>query len=160
MLARLSSLLGLVVAVGLVVTPMGGSRAEEKAGAKKETQGSHVEGSGFSLFDTESIKGVDESKIAKDPVCDRSKRPKINKVEPDEAKPGDRVVIKGENFGTKECFHSVTFSSASSAKVDFKFLNDTTVEAKVPDAKGGMTFVIIVTGGGSAQSKPLLVKGK
>ncbi|MGH7166636.1 MAG: IPT/TIG domain-containing protein [Nitrospiraceae bacterium] len=160
MFTRFSPLLVLVFAVGLVVTPMGGIWAKEKEEAKKETQGSHVEGSGFSLFDTESIKGFDESKVKKDPVCDRSKLPKINKVEPDEAKPGDRVVIKGENFGTKECFHSVTFSSASSAKVDYKFVNDTTVEAKVPDAKSGMTFVIIVTGAGSAQSKPVLVKAK
>ena len=46
-------------------------------------------------------------------ICDQSKRPRIAKVEPDEAKPGDKVVITGENFGTKECFHTVTFSAAS-----------------------------------------------
>ena len=31
--------------------------------------------------------------------------PSIGKIEPDEAKPGDKVTIKGENFGSKECFH-------------------------------------------------------
>lgn len=122
--------------------------------------GSNVEGSGFSLFDTESIKGFDESKVQKDPVCDRSKRPRILKVEPDEVKPGDRVVIKGENFGTKECLHSVTFSSAAGAKVDFTYVNDSTIEAVVPEGRSGMSFVVVVSGSGSAQSKGVLIKSK
>lgn len=123
-------------------------------------EGSNVEGSGFSLFDLESIKGSDSAKIEKDPVCDRSKRPRIMKVEPDEATPGDKVTIKGENFGTKECFHGVTFSAASKEKVDFKLVNESTIEATVPQAKAGMSFIIIVAGGGSAQSKPVLIKSK
>lgn len=126
--------------------------------AHADEQGSTVEGAGYSLFDTESIKGFDASKIEKDPICDRSKRPKIMKVEPDEAAPGDKVVIKGENFGTKECFHGVTFSAASKEKVDYKFVSDSTIEATVPQAKAGMSFVIVVAGGGSAQSKPVLIK--
>jgi hypothetical protein len=123
-------------------------------------EGSTVEGSGFSLFETESIKGFDESKITSDPVCDRSKRPKITKVEPDEANPGERVTIKGENFGTKECLQTVTFSAAAGTKIDYKYVNDSTIEATVPNAKPGMSFVIVVAGGGSAQSKPVLIKGK
>jgi hypothetical protein len=119
-----------------------------------------VEGAGFTLFDMESIKGSDTDKVDKDPVCDRSKRPRIAKVEPDEAKPGDKVVISGENFGTKECFHTVTFSASPKASVDYKFVNETTIEATVPEAKAGMSFLIIVAGGGSAQSKPLLIKSK
>jgi hypothetical protein len=117
-----------------------------------------VEGAGFTLFDTESIKGSDASKLDKDPVCDRSKRPSIAKVEPDEAKPGEKVMIKGENFGSKECFHGVTFSAASKEKVDYQFVNDTTIEAVVPEAKAGMSFIIVVAGGGSAQSKPVLIQ--
>jgi hypothetical protein len=123
-------------------------------------KGAVVEGSGFSLFDTESIKGFDEKKVERDPVCDRNKRPRIAKVEPDEAKPGDRVVITGENFGTKECFHTVTFSASPKTPVEYKFVNDTTIEATVPEAKAGMSFLIIIAGGGSAQSKPLLIKSK
>lgn len=148
---KFSAVLIALLSVGLTATPLSILWAAE---------GSNVEGSGFSLFDTESIKGFDENKVAKDPICDRSKRPMITKVEPDEAKPGDRVVIKGENFGTKECFRGVTFSAASGKKIDYKYVNESTVEAKVPDAKPGMTFVIVVAGGGSAQSKPLLIKGK
>lgn len=125
-----------------------------------DQEGSMVEGSGFSLFDTESIKGFDATKVEQDPVCDRNKRPRIAKVEPDEVKPGDKVMISGENFGTKECFHTVTFSSASKTPVEFKYVSDSSIEATVPDTKAGMSFIIIIAGGGSAQSKPLLIKSK
>lgn len=140
------------LAFGVTFTPVDTVYAAE--------EGSNVEGSGFSLFDTESIKGFDASKVEKDPVCDQSKRPKIIKVEPDEAKPGERVVIKGENFGTKECLQGVTFSSSAGSEIGYKYVNDTTIEATVPDAKTGMSFVIVVTGSGSAQSKPVLIKAK
>lgn len=123
-------------------------------------EGAMVEGAGYTMFSTESIKGSDSSKLEKDPVCDRSKRPSIGKVEPDEAKPGDKVVIKGENFGSKECFHGVTFSAAPKDKIEYQFVNETTIEAVVPDAKAGMSFIIVVAGGGSAQSKPLLIQAK
>ncbi len=123
-------------------------------------EGAMVEGTGYSMFSTESIKGSDASKLENDPVCDRSKRPSIAKVEPDEAKPGQKITIKGENFGSKECFHGVTFSAASKAKIDYQFVNDSTIEAVVPEAKAGMSFIIVVAGGGSAQSKPLLIQAK
>lgn len=142
-------LLGLI---GWMVSPIPASFAEEP--------GAMVDGAGFTLFDTESIKGSDAAKVERDPICDQSKRPRIAKVEPDEAKPGDTVVITGENFGTKECFHTVTFSAASSTPVNFTFMGDSTIEATVPDAKAGMSFIIIVGGGGSAQSKPVLIKSK
>jgi IPT/TIG domain-containing protein len=131
------------------------SRADEQS-----DKGSVVEGAGFSLFEMESIKGFDEKKIEGDPICDRSKRPKIHKVEPDEAKPGQKVTIKGENFGTKECFHGVAFSAAGPTKVEYKFVNDTTIEATVPDVKAGMSFIDVVAGGGNARSKGFLVQAK
>ncbi len=142
-------LLGLI---GWMVSPIPASFAEEP--------GAMVDGAGFTLFDIESIKGFDAAKVERDPICDQSKRPRIAKVEPDEAKPGDTVVITGENFGTKECFHTVTFSAASSTPVNFTFMGDSTIEATVPDAKAGMSFIVIVGGGGSAQSKPVLIKSK
>ncbi len=125
-----------------------------------EEQGQMTEGAGFTLFETESIKGSDDEKIQKDPVCDRSRRPKVLAVEPDEVKPGDKVTIKGENFGTKECFHGVSFSAASKSAVNYTLVNETTIEATVPDMKNGMTFVVVVAGGGSAQSKGVLVLTK
>lgn len=150
-----SSVFMVVGLAGLILCAPLSLRAEQR-----ESQGGMVEGAGFSLYDTESIKGFDASKVEKDPVCDRSKRPKILKVEPDEAKPGQKVTIKGENFGTKECFHWVAFSAAGSTKIDYKFVNDTTIEATVPDVKAGMTFIDVVAGGGNARSKGFLVKAK
>ena len=141
----------LAVAWVLVTTPWDLAQAAE---------GSVVEGAGFSLFDTESIKGFDANKVAKDPVCDRSKRPRIIKVDPDEVKPGQRVTIKGENFGTKECFHGISFSSAAGTTVEYKYVDESTLEATVPESKTGMSFVIVVAGGGSAQSKPVLIQSK
>jgi hypothetical protein len=160
MLSHFSTIVMLVLAMALVVSPAGLSSLAEQtsAGAQKAPEGEHVEGSGFSLFDTESIKGFDETKVQKDPVCDRSKRPKIVAIEPDEVKPGDKVVIRGENFGAKECIQSVTFSSAAGSKIEYKYVNENTIEAKVPDSKAGMSFVIVVAGSGSAQSKPVLIK--
>ncbi len=121
-------------------------------------EGSVVEGAGFSLFDTESIVGYDEEKVKKDPICDRTKRPSIHKVEPDTVKPGDKIVIKGENFGKPECFRGVNFSKASKSQVNYKYVSDSTIEAVVPnDVPSGMTFVLTITGAGSAQSKAILV---
>jgi IPT/TIG domain len=138
--------------IGSMISPMSASYAEEP--------GAMVDGAGFTLYGTESIKGFDAAKVDRDPICDRSKHPRIAKIEPDEAKPGDKVIITGENFGTKECFHTVTFSAASNTTVAFKFMSDSAIEATVPDAKAGMSFVIVVTGSGSAQSKPVLIKSK
>ena len=145
----------IVVLAGLWMVPVPASRAEESS-----DKGAVVEGAGFTLFDMESIKGSDAERVERDPICDRSKRPKIHKVEPDEAKPGQKVTIKGENFGTKECFHGVAFSAAGPAKIEYKFVNETTIEATVPDVKAGMSFIDVVAGGGNARSKGFLVQAK
>ncbi|TLY35431.1 MAG: hypothetical protein E6K60_10730 [Nitrospirae bacterium] len=88
--------------------------------------------------------------VAKAPVCNMQSRPKIVKVTPDSVKPGGKIVIKGENFGTKECFHQVSFGS--SGPVAFRYLNETTLEATVPNMKPGLTPVNVLTEGGSSQS--------
>ncbi|UVT14446.1 MAG: IPT/TIG domain-containing protein [Nitrospira sp.] len=123
-------------------------------------EGSVVDGAGYTLFETESIKGHDEQKLEKDPVCDSSRKPKIATVEPDEAKPGQTITIKGENFGTKDCFRGVAFSAAGSTKIDHKFVNDRTIEATVPDIQPGMSFIDVVAAGGNARSKAFLVQAK
>ncbi len=138
-----------------LLAPVSSVQAEDQSG-----KGAIVEGAGFTLYDMESIKGSDAEKVERDPVCDRSKRPKIFKVEPDEAKPGQKVTIKGENFGTKECFHGVAFSAAGPAKVEYTFVNETTIEATVPDVRPGMSFIDVVAGGGNARSKGFLVQAK
>jgi hypothetical protein len=123
-------------------------------------EGVVVEGAGYTLHDAESIKGHDERQLEKDPVCDSSRKPKILLVEPDEAKPGQTITLKGEHFGTRDCFRGVAFSAAGPTKIDYKFMNDTTIEVIVPDIQPGMSFIDVVAGGGNARSKAFLVQPK
>src|SRR3989441_10090362 len=111
-----------------------------------------IPGMGSGAYDVPSVGGTGDS-VDKAPVCDMRARPKITKVEPDPTKPGDKITIRGENFGTKECFVGVSFGSmADGAKISFKYVNETTVEATVPAIKPGLTRVNVVTGGGRAQA--------
>ena len=123
-------------------------------------EGVVVDGAGYTLHDAESIKGHNEQTLEKDPVCDSSKKPKIVKVEPDEAKPGQTIKIKGENFGTRDCFRGVAFSAAGPTKIGYTFVNDTTIEVIVPDVQPGMSFIDVVASGGNARSKAFLVQPK
>ena len=116
----------------------------------------NIPGMGSGAYDVPSVGGPGDS-VDKAPVCDMRARPKIMKVEPDPMKPGDKITIKGENFGTKECFQSVSFGGmADSAKITFKYVNETTVEATVPEIRPGMTRVNVVTSGGSSQAIVLI----
>lgn len=123
-------------------------------------EGVIVDGAGYTLHDAESIKGHNEQTIEKDPVCDSSKKPKIITVEPDEAKPGQTITIRGEQFGTKDCFRGVAFSAAGPTTIDYRYVNETTIEATVPDVRPGMSFIDIVASGGNARSKAFLVQSK
>ena len=71
------------------------------------------------------------------------------KVTPDTVKPGDKVTIKGNHFGTRECFDNVSFGSSSTT---FSYVNDTTLEATVPSLKAGIASVNVLTEGGTSQS--------
>ncbi|MEK6694477.1 MAG: IPT/TIG domain-containing protein [Nitrospirota bacterium] len=118
-----------------------------------------IPGMGSGAYDVPSVGGPGDS-VDKAPVCDNRARPKITKVEPDPMKPGDKVTIKGENFGTKECFHGVSFGGmADGSKISFKYVNETTVEATVPEIKPGMNRLNVVTGGGSSQ-QIILIQAK
>lgn len=105
----------------------------------------------------EAIEGFDEQKVKADPICDSSRRPHITKVDPDELKVGDKVVITGKDFGRKkECFHGVSFGSEP-AKV-YSYVDDGKIEATVPEtAPSGLTFLNVETSGGTAR-KGILVK--
>jgi hypothetical protein len=146
--------------LSVLITCMSLLLTQSPAPTLQAEEGAIVDGAGFTLYNMESIKGSDADKVERDPVCDRSKRPKIFKVEPDEAKPGQKVTIKGENFGTKECFHGVAFSAAGPSKIDYTFVSDSTIEATVPDVRPGMSFIDVVAGGGNARSKGFLVQAK
>ena len=123
-------------------------------------EGMIVDGAGYTLHDAESIKGHNEQTVETDPICDSSKRPKIIQVEPDEAKPGETITIKGEQFGSKDCFRGVAFSAAGPTKIDYTYVNDTTILARVPDVRPGMSFIDVVASGGTARSKAFLIQTK
>ena len=111
-----------------------------------------IPGMGSGAYDASAVGGPGDA-VDKAPVCDNRSRPKITKVAPDPMKPGDKVTITGENFGKKECFHGVSFGGmADGSNISFKYVNETTVEATVPEIKPGMNRLNVVTGGGSTQA--------
>jgi len=142
----------LVVVLSLILPPFSVHAVVE--------EGVIVDGAGYTLHDTESIKGHNEQTVETDPVCDSSKRPKIITVEPDEAKPGQTITIKGEQFGTKDCFRGVAFSAAGPTTIDYTYVNDTTITATVPDVRPGMSFIDVIASGGNARSKAFLIQAK
>ena len=89
------------------------------------------------------------SKVAKAPACDYQSHPKIATVSPDPVKPGQKIVIKGSNFGTKQCFHNVSFGSTGAH--NFKYVSPTMLEATVPNLKPGLVPVNIHTEAGTSQ---------
>ena len=96
--------------------------------------------------------------VARAPVCDSYQHPKIIKVTPDFVKPGQKITIKGTNFGTKRCFQQVSFGRAKTKR--FKYVNDTTVTATVPRLRPGLTKVNILTAGGVSDYVLLVKKSK
>ncbi|WP_447977885.1 IPT/TIG domain-containing protein [Candidatus Nitrospira bockiana] len=101
-------------------------------------------------------KSAPPASVANAPTCDPSAHPKITKVTPDTVKPGEKVTIKGRNFGTKQCFNHVSFGSSNAT---FTYVNDTTLEATVPAMKSGLTPVNVMTQGGTSQFV-VLIQGK
>jgi len=105
----------------------------------------------------EAIKGFDEQKVKADPICDSSNRPEIVSVEPNEVKPGDKIVITGNYFGKKkECLFRLDIGYEEGK--DLTYISDQKLEVTVPDSVGpGLLFLNIQTGGGTARSA-ILVK--
>src|SRR5690242_21586663 len=46
-------------------------------------------------------------------ACDYRAHPSITTVTPSQVKPGQKITISGKNFGSKQCFHSVSFGPNS-----------------------------------------------
>ena len=82
--------------------------------------------------------------------------PKIEKLIPDEGKPGDKVTITGTQFGSTDCLRGVSFGPGHGAT--FTLQNDTTITATVPTGgRKGLAMVTVTTASGE-DSKPFLVK--
>jgi hypothetical protein len=81
--------------------------------------------------------------------------PKIDKITPDEAKPGDQIKITGHDFGTPGCLSSVSFGPGHPAK--FVHDSDTVITVTVPTNKKGLVIVTVTTESGE-DSKAVLVR--
>jgi len=82
--------------------------------------------------------------------------PKIDKLTPDEGKPGDKVTITGAQFGSADCLRGVSFGPGHAAS--FTMQNESTITAIVPaGGRKGLAIVTVTTASGE-DSKPFLVK--
>ena len=81
--------------------------------------------------------------------CDYRAHPSITTVSPTHVKPGQKITISGKNFGTKQCFHSVSFGPKSTNA--WTYLSPTTVEATVPELRPGTVPVTVSTEGGTSE---------
>ena len=81
--------------------------------------------------------------------------PSLDKLTPDEGKPGDKITITGTRFGEVACLRGVSFGPGHPAQ--FKQTNDS-ITAVVPQGgKKGLVLLTVTTASGE-NSKPFLVK--
>ena len=88
----------------------------------------------WSIADAKSSSPSSE-KVVKPTACDYRAHPTITMVTPTHVKPGQKITISGKNFGTKHCFHSVSFGPKSTDT--WTYVSPTTVEATVPNLLPG-----------------------
>ena len=88
---------------------------------------------------------------AKTIACDYRSHPTITTVTPNHVKPGQKITISGKNFGTKNCFHSVSFGHKSTDA--WTYVSPSTVEATVPNLLPGSVPVTVSTEAGTSQFK-------
>jgi hypothetical protein len=129
----------------------------QMTGLKRNLLVSLVGGLGLLFcFSGSDAKTSTHATVAAAPVCDLQAHPKITKITPDTVKAGQRITIKGNKFGTKECFQNVSFGSVGIK--EFKYVNETTLEATVPTLKPGLVPVNVLTAGGTSQFMVLVQK--
>ena len=81
--------------------------------------------------------------------------PSLDKLTPDEGKPGDKITITGTKFGEIACLRGVSFGPGHPAQ--FKQTNNS-ITAVVPQGgKKGLVLLTVTTASGE-NSKPFLVK--
>ena len=81
--------------------------------------------------------------------------PSLDKLTPDEGKPGDKITITGTKFGEVACLRGVSFGPGHPAQ--FKQTNDR-ITAVVPQGgKKGLVLLTVTTASGE-NSKPFLMK--
>lgn len=150
-LSRVMTMVALVALVaGFLMFTVGPAAAAEKEKAKSKPT---VTARGGTVK-VESTKASGAAIVAKAKAC-VGETPQIQKVKPDEGKPGEKVTITGRNFGALGCLNTVSFGPSNPAK--FEHVSDSTVTATVPSGKRG-NLILIVTNASGEDSKPFLVK--
>ncbi len=92
---------------------------------------------------------------AKSAACFGS-APQIDKLMPDEGKPGAKVSIKGNQFGSPECLRGVSFGPGHASTFTMK--NESTILTTVPTGgRKGLVMVTVTTASGE-DSKAFMVK--
>ena len=93
--------------------------------------------------------------VAKARACEGI-APQIQKLVPDEGKPGSKVTITGMQFGSPECLRSVSFGPGHVAT--FSMSKEGTIVTTVPaNNRKGLVILTVTTASGE-DSKPFLVK--
>lgn len=150
-----STTMVLIGAVALVLTasdPGQGLAAEKDKSAKKPKAAPEAKAS---KPKTDKPKFQSAETAGKAKACFGT-APKIERLVPDEGKPGDKVTIKGALFGSPDCLRGVSFGPGHAAT--FAMQNDSTITATVPTGgRKGLAIVTVTTASGE-DSKPFLVK--
>jgi IPT/TIG domain-containing protein len=150
-----STTMVLIGAVALVLTasnPGQGLAAEKDKSAKKPKAAPEAK---TSKPKTDKPKFQSAETAGKAKACFGT-APNIERLVPDEGKPGDKVTIKGSMFGSPDCLRGVSFGPGHAAT--FAMQNDSTITATVPTGgRKGLAIVTVTTASGE-DSKPFLVK--
>jgi IPT/TIG domain-containing protein len=150
-----STTMVLIGAVALLLTasdPGQGLAAEKDKSAKKPKAAPEAKAS---KPKTDKPKFQSAETAGKAKACFGT-APKIERLVPDEGKPGDKVTIKGSLFGSPDCLRGVSFGPGHAAT--FAMQNDSTITATVPTGgRKGLAIVTVTTASGE-DSKPFLVK--
>ena len=101
-----------------------------------------------SMADAKSSSPQNGKTVQKE-ACDYRAHPTITMVTPKQVKPGQKITISGKNFGTKHCFHSVSFGPKSTDT--WTYMSPTAVEATVPNLRPGAVPVTVSTEAGTSQ---------
>ena len=82
--------------------------------------------------------------------------PQIDKLVPDEGKPGSQVTIEGAEFGSPECLRGVSFGPGHASAVTMK--DESTIIMTVPTGgRKGLVMLTVTTASGE-DSKVFMVK--
>jgi hypothetical protein len=82
--------------------------------------------------------------------------PQIDKLVPDEGRPGTHVMIKGTQFGSPDCLRSVSFGPDYASTFTIK--NESTILTTVPTGgRKGLVMLTVTTASGE-DSKVFMVK--